>query len=315
MGEGGKTEAVWLSIACQNLFSVVQTKPQIAAVQLASPARASERPSEIPVGTSPLRYPGGKTRAIKILMEYISDDIRSICSPFLGGGSLELALAGQGRRVYGYDSYEPLVNFWQHALKDARALARYVRKHHHPMAKEKFYELQKRAPAIPNDMKRAAAYFALNRCSFSGCTLSGGMSPGHPRFTASAIGRLENFQAANLSVQVADFKKSIPRHKKDFLYLDPPYYLPQRLYGEGDDHIAFDHEGLANLLRKRDDWILSYNDCKYTRWLYRGYRVVKPKWIYGMCNGDKKSREVLVLSPSIPHQSRHAIKVGNIYGR
>ncbi|MCY4353116.1 MAG: DNA adenine methylase, partial [Gemmatimonadetes bacterium] len=97
-----------------------------------------------------------------------------------------------------------------------------------------------------------------------------------------------------------------------FLYLDPPYYLPQRLYGEGDDHIGFDHEGLAELLRKRERWILSYNDCPYIRDLYKEYHISKPKWIYGMCNGDKKSREILVLSRDISRRKNRAIKVGTI---
>lgn len=288
---------------------------------LASPRRASAQSARIPAIPSPLRYPGGKTRAVKILLQFIPEEANSICSPFFGGGSLELALAAQGRKVHGYDSFMPLVNFWQHALKNATALAQKVLKLL-PMKKQSFYALQKEITAMPNDMERAAVYFALNRCSFSGCTLSGGMSPGHPRFTESAIARLENFRVRNLSVKADDFARSIPRHEKDFLYLDPPYYLQQRLYGEGEDHIAFDHEGLAHLLRQRDSWILSYNDCKYIRALYRGYRFRTPNWIYGMCNGDKKSREVLILSRNIPLPSRNlprhseqAIKVGNIYGR
>jgi DNA adenine methylase len=43
---------------------------------------------------SPLRYPGGKTRACKILDQIVVDnfdieDINNIISPFFGGGSFE----------------------------------------------------------------------------------------------------------------------------------------------------------------------------------------------------------------------------------
>ena len=50
------------------------------------------------------------------------------------------------------------------------------------------------------------------------------MSPGHPRFTKSSIEHLMNFEAPNLKVGFADFTESIPKHKDDFLYLDPSVY-------------------------------------------------------------------------------------------
>ena len=55
---------------------------------------------------SPLRYPGGKSRAVKTLMEFIPDDCGELCSPFLGGGSFELALAEKGITVHAYDGFK-----------------------------------------------------------------------------------------------------------------------------------------------------------------------------------------------------------------
>ena len=123
------------------------------------------------------------------------------------------------------------------------------------------------------------------------------MSPGHPRFTESAIERLANLKLDNLSVQHADFKDSLARHSDDFLYLDPPYANGgENLYGnKGDMHKDFSHMGLAEILRDRDDWVLSYNDCGMVRELYDGYKFVTPEWTYGMSN-DKSSNEVLILS-------------------
>ena len=43
-----------------------------------------------------LRYPGGKTKAIKQLKEFIPVGTKEICSPFFGGGSFELYLSTQG---------------------------------------------------------------------------------------------------------------------------------------------------------------------------------------------------------------------------
>tara|TARA_B100001123_G_scaffold74689_5_gene84316 strand:+ start:44373 stop:45281 length:909 start_codon:yes stop_codon:yes gene_type:complete len=72
---------------------------------------------------TPLRYPGGKSRAVKTLMEFIPDDCGELCSPFLGGGSFELALAEKGIKVYGSDIFLPLVWFWQALLADPHKLA------------------------------------------------------------------------------------------------------------------------------------------------------------------------------------------------
>ena len=42
---------------------------------------------------SPLRYPGGKSRAIKILMPFFPQDFDEFREPFFGGGSVGLYLA------------------------------------------------------------------------------------------------------------------------------------------------------------------------------------------------------------------------------
>ena len=126
---------------------------------------------------SPLRYPGGKSRASVIL-------------PLIPqGGSVELALMGQGVEVFGSDIFSPLVDFWQEAIENPLELSVRVLKY---LPRSKFYNLQKHFRELPNKLERAAVFFVLNRSSFSGTTLSGGMSPGHKRFTPSAIKRLRS---------------------------------------------------------------------------------------------------------------------------
>ena len=249
------------------------------------------------VGTpkSPLRYPGGKSRAVKHILSLIPSDLDAICSPFFGGGSVELACAAKGVRVHGYDGFEPLVNFWQLLLTDASSLAKLVSKHH-PLSKEKFYTLQKNYSSISDRMRQAAAFFTLNRCSFSGTTLSGGMSPGHQRFTESSINRLAEFTVGDINVELADFTLSIPKNNDVFLYVDPPYANGSKLYGkQGNMHDSFDHLALAELLWGREEWILSYNDCPTVRELYKGYEVIEVEWAYGM-NNSRTSNEILILS-------------------
>lgn len=261
---------------------------------------------------SPLRYPGGKSRAVEFLFKYVPKKTTEMCSPFIGGGSFEIFCAQKGIRVYGYDNFQPLVDFWQWLLKDSNRLADAVEKFH-PISREDFYKLQKKHIESKNSFERAVMFYVLNRASYSGSTLSGGMASGgmddNPRFTKSSIERIRKFKLKIFSVEFNDFKKSIPKHSDILLYLDPPYLIESKLYGvKGDLHKDFDHEGLAKILKNREKWILSYNNSDEIKNIYEGFQFVIPKWTYGMSK-DKKSKEILILSNDIPIQEEIKLMV------
>jgi DNA adenine methylase len=280
---------------------------------------------------SPLRYPGGKSRAVNTLKDYIPSGTKTLCSPFFGGGSLEIYCAQMGIRVYGYDYFQPLVDFWQWLLKDPQKLANAVEKFRPLKSSEVFYDLQKNHVNAKDSFERAVEFYVLNRTSFSGSTLSGGLSRVpenieaetkediNPRFTKSSIDRIRDFEIENLSVKFLDFKKSIKNHPNDLLYLDPPYLVESKLYGKkGNLHKGFDHEGLRKILKNRGKWILSYNDSETIRDMYEGFQFKKVEWAYGMKNVGKrdvkkrdvkkrdvkkkkmgKSQEILIISNDI----------------
>ena len=206
---------------------------------------------------------------------------------------MELALAAMGWHVHGYDYFQPLVDFWQMAISDASTLADAVMKYL-PLDKQMFHSLQK--IRFKTKLERAAAFFVVNRASFSGASLSGGMSLGHERFTLSCIERLRRFSAPSLTVERSDFRKSISNHPNNLLFLDPPYVTASHLYGRrGHLHQGFDHQALADLLHCRNRWLLCYDDCAEVRTMYRNYRIIPLSWKYGM-SSDKRSRELLIFS-------------------
>lgn len=254
-----------------------------------------EFPQKFP--RSPLRYPGGKNRAIKSIYSCIPPNEKSLYSPFLGGASIELACTTR-MKVHGSDIFEPLITFWEVLTSNPTKLVKRV-KSYYPLSRSKFYSLQKRYIHLSDKIERAAGFFVLNRSSFSGTTLSGGMSPGHPRFNEAAIERLSTFKVKNFTVECADYKDVITKHEADFLYLDPPYMNGQSLYGvRGDTHKGFDHKALAELIKKRGRWIISYNNCDEIRKLYKDYPIISLEWIYGMSK-NKQSNEILVLSQDL----------------
>ena len=66
---------------------------------------------------SPLRYPGGKTRACKILDTMLKEhfdvsQFDNLVSPFFGGGSFEIHLQNQyDFNIIANDKFTPLYNF------------------------------------------------------------------------------------------------------------------------------------------------------------------------------------------------------------
>ncbi|CUW40024.1 putative site-specific DNA methylase [Magnetospirillum sp. XM-1] len=244
------------------------------------------------------RYPGGKERGKNTIDSFIPDDVDEVISPFLGGGAVELDLSQRGIQVHGFDVFAPLTNCWQQIKLDAGAVADAARQFH-PMDRDGFYQLQKTYFSIPDPVMQAAAFFALNRASYSGLTFSGGYSG--ERFTTSCINKLARTTIPNLSVEQAEFATSLSGHPDAFAYLDPPYLLtPEKsnLYGiKGDAHRNFDHVRLADVLRSRPGcWLLSYNNDESVRRLYAGYPMVATSWTYGT---GKVGAELLVFSHNL----------------
>ena len=275
---------------------------------------------------SPLRYPGGKSRAVELITtKYIIPNIskkQKICSPFFGGGSIELYLAKKGYKVSGHDDFGPLVDFWKVLRTNPKRLVRMV-EDYKKLSKKGFKDLQakfREKSASYTQVKRAAIFYVLNRTSFSGTTLSGGMAVDYdkpelsldrrlPRFGKSSRDRIRDFSVKNFTVSKMDFRKSIPKNKNSLIYADPPYFIENKgsLYGNRGDKMFSkqDHEDLATILNKMKNkkWILSYNDDKYIRKLYSGRRIRKLRWSYGMSGiksrKTKHSSEILIFSDKI----------------
>ena len=255
---------------------------------------------------SVLRYCGGKTRAIKILDEFLPPETKSICAPFFGGGSFELHCAQNKHiKVQASDVFEPLLNFWQTLKSDKDELVKAIQALL-PLTKEHFYKLRdevlKEDSNSSSKIERAAAYFAVNRSSFSGSTCSGGFSAesATKRFTTSSIEKLDACDLSNVDFTCCDFEEAIKRAGYGAtLFLDPPYALEKKgknnLYGkQGSTHRDFDHERLRKVLETQEHFILTYNDCEYIRKLYADCTIKEVSWSYGM-NKDKKSKEIVIV--------------------
>jgi DNA adenine methylase len=153
-----------------------------------------------------------------------------------------------------------------------------------------------------NVFQQSIQYFIINRCSFSGSTLSGGFSEeaSIKRFTPSSINKIELLDFTNIDIYNYDFYDFINNfnNNKAFIFLDPPYYLENKskLYGNnGDMHENFNHQLLFDLLNTKKNWLITYNNCEYIRKLYEDYIIIDVNWSYSM-NTSKTSSEIIIIS-------------------
>jgi len=264
---------------------------------------------------SPLRYPGGKFRARTILHQHMpANPVTHVLSPFWGGGSYELHLTGLGYTVTGYDGFRPLANFWNHLTLTPEALADEILKNR-IVDRELFRDMQKHLKEqqdCTTSIEDAAKFFIVNRCSFSGATLSGGFSKAASteRFTDTSIQKVRDFTNPLItSVQYGMYADTLtPQNIKktgtDFLFLDPPYLLDSgkdSLYGIGGNlHKTFDHELFKRMLTALDiPFLLTYNNNATIKDLYKDYVITDAEWTYGM-NDSKQSSEIIITNYDIP---------------
>lgn len=256
---------------------------------------------------SPLRYPGGKTRACKKLDIFLKEhfDIskfNNILSPFFGGGSFEFYIqTNYGLNIIANDKFTPVYNFWKMCKTDKEMLCEELVKKIGLVDKEEFTNLRKKILKEPDNLNQSIMYFIVNRCSFSGSTLSGGFSleASKKRFTKSSIDRIKNLELSHYDIYNLDFEDFIDNNQdeKNLIFLDPPYYLEKSstLYGDnGDMHDNFDHYRLHKCLSKKKNWLMTYNNCCYIKNLYKEFKIFETSWSYGM-NKSKKSSEIVII--------------------
>ena len=281
--------------------------------------------------SSPIRYAGGKSRAVGHIIQYFPTDIDQIVSPFFGGGSVEIALANEiGFLVYGFDIFNMLTNYWQWQLSSPDMLFKHLKninlsKENYKKIKQylkNIWESNKENILESEESDKIAAYYWFNHNLSYGPAFLGWMSKIYENRTRydKMIDKLRKFKCPNLAgVYLCDFEETLTSFPNSFLYCDPHYYLdegkmfkgiyPQRNFPV--HHKNFDHIKLANILNNhKSGFILSYNDCNTIRELYKKHKIVEVKWQYTMGQGEtrigknriergdthiKESHEILIL--------------------
>jgi DNA adenine methylase len=252
----------------------------------------------MPKAKSPLRYPGGKSKALDRILPHIPLNIGEYREPFVGGGSVFLAVKQLfGNRIKQYwinDLNFDLCCFWLYAKTEIESLADEVDriKKKYTDGRELFKYLTREDLKL-NDFEKAMRFFVLNRITFSGTVDSGGYSQQafERRFTDSSIARLRNlsFYLSSVRITSGDYENLLFQAGENvFIFLDPPYLsaTKSKLYGlKGNLHTAFDHKRFATNMRKcPHKWLITYDDSQEIRELFSFANITEWTLQYGMNN-------------------------------
>ena len=267
---------------------------------------------------TPLRYPGGKSRACKKMDPYFPDlrNYVEFREPFLGGGSVALHISKQypHLKITVNDLYEPLVNFWQNLqmfgveLKDQ--LLELKSTHNEPVsARELFNSSKERINSRDcSPLDRAVAFYIVNKCSFSGLTESSSFSSqaSNSNFSIRGIEKLPGYSEIisnwNINGYSYEYLMEHDMHDGIFMYLDPPYDIKDNLYGrKGSMHKGFDHDKFAKDCDKYSiPMMVSYNSDQLVKDRFKGWNAAEFDLTYTMRSvgeymRDQKDRKELLL--------------------
>lgn len=263
---------------------------------------------------TPLRYPGGKSRAVDLILSCIPNNVKEFREPFVGGGSIFLARKSINNKSKYYinDINYGLYSLWECIKSRNEELVKiiYEIKEMCRNGRElfKFYRENKDGDIL----YKAVRFFILNRISFSGLIESGGYSQKafEERFTISSINKLVSLKKImqDVTIYSYDYKELLDSKGEDvFMFLDPPYLSAKKskLYGHnGNLHTSFNHKEFAdNMKNCKHKWLITLDDCEEIRKYFSFANISEYTLQYGMNNYKKtisvKGKELLISNYDI----------------
>ena len=265
---------------------------------------------------TPLRYPGGKSRAMKFLGEHFPQDIQLYVEPFLGGGSVALWVTQQypHATLHVNDAYYPLYCFWQQLQHQGKEMADHLEdlKRATQDSDEDQRMLFTQSQKVMHDpvsdpFSVACAFYVANKCSFSGLVSSSfSQQAYHGNFTINSIRKLPDYQQLIAGWMISNLDYSYFMGDPalcDFIFLDPPYDIKSFLYGkDGDKHKGFDHDEFKfHVDNLKTRFMITYNANPKLIDLYKTYYCLQWDLKYtmrstGTYRQDQKDRKELLIT-------------------
>ena len=267
---------------------------------------------------TPLRYPGGKSRAVKKMAQYFPsfNEYTEFREPFLGGGSVAIYITQMYPHldIWVNDLYEPLYTFWRQLQlsgdKLRNELVQLKQKYPDRSSARNLFldskEYLQKSEWDSEPFHKAVAFYVVNKCSFSGLTENSSFSKqaSDQNFSLKGIDNLPYYSLLIKKWHITNFtfEKIMTDDPHAFIYLDPPYAIKDNLYGHrGDMHKGFDHDRFYRKCAACDcDQMVSYNSDKLIKERFKGWQVQEYDHTYtmrsvGEYNKEQEKRKELLL--------------------
>lgn len=263
---------------------------------------------------TPLRYPGGKSRAVEKIYSRFPYGIKEYREPFLGGGSVACYIAQKHHNlpIWVNDLYFPLYNFWVQ-LRDNndyvyKQLQQLKSRFPDPSsAKGLFLDAKEKLNDETTDLPdKAVCFYIINKCSFSGLTESSSFSPqaSDSNFSMRGIEKMPYYGLLIKKWKITNLSYEELLDGDDaFCYLDPPYEIGSNLYGKkGAMHKGFDHDQFFTACDlSKQECLVSYNTTqviksRFLNWTASEFDLTYTMRSVGDYMNEQKHRKELLLS-------------------
>jgi DNA adenine methylase len=256
--------------------------------------------------TTPLRYPGGKARALGKILPLIPKGFSEYREPFVGGGSVFIAFKQQNPDVVCRinDLNRDVYCFWSALKENPSELIDSITQVKKACKDGKSLYAKLARAKTDGVLGRALRFYILNRITYSGTVDSGGYSSEafEKRFTLSKIETLRPLANLLKNVEITNesYESLLSKEGKNvFIFMDPPYWKARKskLYGKnGDLSKIFKHREFAENVKKCEHkWLITCDDSILIRELFTSFADVQPwEMQYGMNHKQIKGKELFI---------------------
>ena len=219
-----------------------------------------------------IRYFGGKQSAVKEILACFPDEVEEVVSPFVGGGSIEMALAAKGIKVHAFDKFEILVKCWNTMFEHAEEVSKRASELY-PLAPRcmkcspdnkltkpfdidvlclKCMVINRTYYKIEDPIEQTAFCWVANKQDWNGRFLGAtGFYDHRPGMTLDEDTGIDKYtrrrrivknalnpkfwakwQNPNITIKCQDWKDTFEQFPDSMIYADPPYIKNERSYGE-----------------------------------------------------------------------------------
>jgi len=239
-----------------------------------------------------LKWVGGKNQIIETILNKIPKRINNYYEPFLGGGSVLLAVLTSKKvkgNIYASDSNRYLIGTYQNLQKYPdeliERLQKLVFRFQNSDQKDFYYAVREKFNSLDEEgkisIKGSAFFIFLNKTCYRGIyrESKNGFNVPYGNYHNPKIFDEEHLKNISALIQrviftAQDFSEVFSSYQEDdFLYLDPPYVEINKTSFVGYQKEGFDHQKLFNLVKNNDIlFLMSNSDVEKVRDEFKEYQ-------------------------------------------